>query len=230
MSSSTVIVSSNYGSSWGTQRVIGTSPGTLGGFDTTRTSQTTYAACAAKVRKATVLGGAYSDFVAFTGANPVCLIVPYYRRNSTTTKQTNAADPDFIVALDTADSGGGTLYFVDGATGTKHDITPAAGVTFANANCITASFGTYIAVFGNKSGATHLYTSFDAGSTWTDRGVITTGKFIRTRRGDSSALRARGQLYVAQNGSMYYSSYWARNGIWIRNQPAGGVQGFDVWG
>lgn len=225
-----VLVSGDYGATFGTLQSIGTSPGVLGGFDTTRSSQTTYAAMAGKVRKATVIGGTYSDHSTFTGANPVCLIVPYYRRNSTSTKQTNASDPDYIVALDKADSGGGTLYWVDGAAATKTNITPESGVTFNNANCITASFGTYIAVFGQKGGANLLWVSTNGGSTWTRITALTTPGFIRGRRGDNSALRGRGQLYIAHNSALYYSSRWARAGIFIRNQPASGANGFDVWG
>jgi len=225
-----VLVSGDYGATFGTTQSIGTSPGVLGGFDTTRSSQTSYAAMAAKVRKATIIGGAYSDHSTFTGANPVCLIIPYYRRNSATTKQTNASDPDYIVALDTPDSGGGTLYWVAGATATKTDITPESGVTFSNANCITASYGTYIAVFGNKAGLVYLWVSVNGGTSWTRITTLTLPGFIRGRRGDNSALRNRGQLYIAHNSALYYSSRWARAGIKVRNQPAPSANGFDIWG
>lgn len=232
MAAVTVYFSTNYGATWGSALSIGASTVSVFGFDAQRAGNVSYAMCTGKVRKATTLGGAYSDFVAFTGAEPVCVIVPYYRRNSTTTRQTDATDPDFIAALNTADSGGGTLYFVDGATGTKHDITPAAGVTFDNANCVTISYGNHIAVFGLKSGVYHLYTSTNGGTTWTDRGVVTSPHFIRCRRNDASAARGgnSGQLYLAENSAIYYSSKWAGAGMFIRNQPSVNALAFDIWG
>lgn len=184
---------------------------------------------AGKVRKATTLGGSYSDFISTTGANPVCCVIPWYTRNSTSAKNTTGSTPDVVVALDAADSGGGTLYWVSGA-GTKTDITPTAGMTFDSANCVTTSFGTYIAAIGKVSGVYKLYTSFNGGTSWTFRKNLTSPHFIRGRRKDSSALRAKGQLYLTNGDAIDYSGYWARNGTFARVLPSTGVLSFDILG
>lgn len=227
-SSAAVATSGDYGGTWNTPAGVGTTPGIAGGFDVPRNSATNYAACNAKVRKATALGGAFSDFVAFTGANPVCVVIPYFRRGSNTTSQTSASNPDFLAALDQADSGGGTLYWVDGATGTKHDITPVAGMIFDNANCVTTFYGTKIYVFGKVSGVYKLYYSNNTGTTWHLVKTLTNPKFIRVRRDD--ALLSRPQVYLADNGPMWFSSYGYTGPAgtpFIRNMP-GSIIAFDT--
>lgn len=225
-SNAVVRSSTNNGSTFGSPVTVGATSATLG-FDISRNSATSYAACVAKVRKATSLGGAYSDFVAFSGANPVCVIVPYYRRGSDTLSQISDSDPDFVAALDGPDGAGGTLYWVDGASGTKHNITPAAGMIFDNPNCITTHYGTHIAVFGKVSGVYKLYTSENAGATWTLVTTLTAPSFIRGRR--TNPYSTRGQIYLADNGSLYYSSHWGEFGMFIRHMPAA-ITCFDtVW-
>lgn len=224
-----VAKSTDYGATVGTDVSVGDTPGTIGGFDTQRSGTVTYAALAEAVKKATTLGGAYSAFVACVGANPVCVIQPYYKRNSTT-KNTTTSTPDVIIALDQADSDGGTLYWVDGATAVKTDITPVAGMVFSNANCVTTRYGKNIAVFGTVAGVRKLYYSINGGTSWTLVGSLTNPGFIRSRRNDTrpAGSPARGQLYLADE-DVYYSSYWASNGIFVRNQLVA-IIGLDtIW-
>lgn len=232
---SAVNYSPDYGATWNGAQSVGTSPGAVGGFDLQRAGGVSYAGCAAKVRKATALGGGYADFVACTGANPVCVIVPYYKRNSSTFN-TSTSTPDVIIALNTPDSGGGTLYWVDGATAVKTDITPVAGMTFDNANCVTVRYGKNIAVFGLVGGVYKLYTSLDGGGTWTLRGTVTSPTFIRCRRNDSRPAGVnKGQLYLASASpsTVGYSSVWASGGgsvagLWSRTMPVTDINGFDT--
>lgn len=224
--------STDYGATFAAAVAVGATPGSIGGFDVQRSGTVSYAAAANKVRKASTLGGAYSDFINTTGASPVCIIIPWYTRNSTTAKNTTTATPDCLVALDAADSNGGALYWVAGGTGVKTDITPTAGMTFDNANCITTSYGTHIAVFGKIAGVYHLYTSTNGGTAWTDRGILTTPGFIRGRRLDNRVATYgggnHGQLYYTTGDVMGYSYTWKTGSP--RTMPATGIDGFDIAG
>lgn len=219
--------SADNGATWDTQLLVDVSaPGFAGGFDVQRAGSVNYAAAPAKVRKATALDGSYSDFVAFTGANPVCVIIPYFRRNSST-KQTTASDPDVIVALDQADSGGGTLYWVNGTTGVKTDITPVAGMTFSHPDCITVRYGNLIAVWGTVAGQQKLYVSTNGGTSWTFISNISSAGKIRCRR-DDTRPSPNGQIYLCQANVIDYSSKWFSNALYPRTMPVTGITMFDV--
>lgn len=229
----TVRLTTDGGLTSSTLQNVGTVPsGNVGGFDVQLAGTVSYAAMAGKVRKATTLGGAYADFINTTGANPVCIIIPWYTRNSTTVKNTTTATPDCIVANDANDSDGAALYWVAGGTGVKTSIQPVAGMTFDNPNCVTTSYGTHIAVFGKIAGVYHLYTSTNGGTTWTDRGVITSPGFIRGRRKDNRVATYgggnHGQLYYLNTGDMDYSYTW-KNGS-PRTMPVATITGFDIAG
>jgi hypothetical protein len=232
MSDVLVKYSSNYGATFAGSQAPGTSPGTVGGFDVQQAGTISYAAISAAVVKASTFGGIYSAFIATTGAAAVCIIVPWYTRNSTTAKNTTGATPDCIVALDGVDSDGGSLYWVAGGTGVKTDITPTAGMTFDSPNCVTTSYGTHIAVFGKISGVYHLYTSTNGGTSWTDRGTLTTPHFIRGRRRDNRVVTYgggnHGQLYVTDGNVIDYSYTWLAGSS--RTMPVTGIDGFDIAG
>lgn len=218
-SDAAVRVSSDNAINFGTPATVGATPGSVGGFDVQRSGSVSYAACANKVRKATsVSSPSYADFVATTGANAVCVVIPYYEwgYRDLAHKNTTTSTPVMAMALDQADSDGGTLYRVSGA-GTKTDITPVAGMTFDNSGCITTLYGTHMAVFGKVSGVYKLYVSTDIGSgdTWTLAESPTTPEMIRVRRNDTSARSGgnKGQLFLLNNGpKMDYSSTWASTG------------------
>lgn len=227
-----VALSNDYGATWQTPLNVGGGPGNVGGFDVQRAGTVSYVASTETVVKATTLGGAYSAFINTTNANAVCIIIPWYTRNSTTAKNTTGATPDCLVALTGNDTDGGSLYWVAGGTGVKTDITPTAGMTFDNPNCVTTSYGTHIAVFGLVGGVYHLYTSTNGGAAWTDRGALTTPGFIRGRRKDNRVATYgggnHGQLYVTDGNAIDYSYTW-KNGS-PRTMPVAGIDGFDVSG
>ena len=48
---------------------------------------------AVAINKATTLGGGYTAYAALAGGSPTCIVVPWYRRNSTTVMQTTSGTP-----------------------------------------------------------------------------------------------------------------------------------------
>lgn len=226
-----VVMSDDNGVTWDGAIDVGTSPGAVGGFDVQRAGPNSFAAADGKVFRATTLGGAYSAYYTITGGvEAACIVIPYF--NWAGTKQTSATNPDIIVALTGLDGSSRSLLWIEGGVtpGTVHDITPVAGITFDNANCITISYNHHIAVFGLVSGVYKLYRTTDKGSTWTLVGTRTAPQFIRGRRNDSSAAVSgsnKGQLYLADS-NMYWSSKWDQSGPFIRNMPTTPIIAFDT--
>jgi hypothetical protein len=227
--------SSDYGVTWGSELTIGTTPGSIGGFDVARASGVSYAAADQKVRKASALGGAYSDWYAITGgAQAVCVIIPYFDWSGA--RQTTDSTPDAIIALNQLDGSSRSLLWVEGDGTTVHDLTPVAGMIFDNPNCVTVSYNHHIAVFGKVGGVYHLYTTNDRGVTWVDRGTLTSPTFLRTRRNDDSGRASgtnKGQLYLASGSTIAYSSVWASGAgsianLWPRTQPASPIVALDI--
>lgn len=235
-----VSVSTDKGATYSTTQTVGTGPGSVGGFDVQRDGANSFGAAQNIVSRATTLGGAYSSYYSITGgsAQAACIVVPYF--NWAGTRQTVAANPDIIVALTAVDGSSRSLLWIEGGAtpGTVHDLTPVAGMTFDNANCVTVSYNHHIAVFGLVSGVYKLYTTTNQGGAWTNRGTLTTPTFLRDRRNDSRAVTSgtnKGQLYNASGSTMGYSSTWASGGgsiagLFPRTMPANPVVAFDpLW-
>lgn len=225
--------SSTGGATFGSALTIGTSPGSVGGFDAQRSGANSFAAVSGGIERATTLGGAYSLYYTITGgAQAVCIIVPYF--NWAGTKQTTSTNPDIIIALNQADGSGRTLLWIEGGAtpGTVHDITPVAGITFESANCITTQYETHIAVIGLVSGNRRCYTTINQGGAWSLRvsGLSTSAQFIRTRRGDTRAKNGgnNGQLFIINGATSKYSYDWGVT-FGDRNLPITAT-GFDVLG
>lgn len=202
--------SANYGATVGSALAVGTSFGAISGFDVQSAGSVSYAAADGAVYKATSLGGSYSSWYSIGGgANAVCLIIPYYKRNSTTVRNNTTSTPDVVVGCDD-----GTLLWVNGSTATATDITPSGVTEFYNANSITTAYGTHIAVFALKSGVGHLEISVDGGASWVDKTSLTSPHWIRGRRGDTSARlgAAYGQLYAGIDSVVPYSKSWDYTG------------------
>lgn len=222
--------STTNGTTWGNAVTVGDTPGSVGGCDVSRTSPYSWAAADETVMRATTLGGAYSADANgdFTGAQPRCIVWPYYTRNSTTTR--NATQ--YIVGLSAAIAGDSVFW----VTTSQVDITPTVSgnpglATFAN--CITVWKGTKMAALLSFGGTIRLVTSLNGGTSWTDRGSslasqsLANARFIRGRRGD---LVGR-QLWIAlTNGKVLYSKDWGVN--WVaKSSPSGSMAGvFDVLG
>ena len=230
-----VRLSTDYGTTYGPEAAVGTGASGATGFDVQRAGANSFAACSGKVRRATTLGGAYSDYYSPSGsAQAAVVIVPYYKWGSTTVKNTNATNPDIVVGLNTADGSSRTLLWIEGGAtpGTVHDITPTANYVFDAPNTITTSYGKYIATAGKVSSTYTLRACKTLGGagTWTNVATLTTPHFLRTRRNDSSILRGKGQLYITDGNAISYSGYWGAHGIFPRTMPATGVTSFDILG
>jgi hypothetical protein len=231
---------SDYGATAGSAMVVGTSPGSSGGFDVARDSGYSFAAADGVVARATTIGGSYSNWYTVTGgAQAACIIVPYF--NWSGTVQVSSANPDILVGLTAPDGSSRTLLWIEGGAtpGTVHDLTPVAGFVFSGPNAITISYNHHLAVIGSVSGSNRLYTTNDKGVTWVNRGSVTLPTFIRVRRNDDTAAVSganEGQLYMAEGGStavVDYSSFWASGSgpdanMWPRTMPSDGIVGFDT--
>lgn len=227
-----VAFSSDYGQTWGSALQVGPSPGVFGGFDIQRSGGVSLAGAAGSVFKATSLGGAYSAYAGFGSANPSCIVIPFYRRNSTTTLQTSASDPDCIVGLDSGTLGLCWLTGGVSAPAGTIDITPVAGWHPAGPDAVAISYGVWIEALGTDGVMRH---STNAGSTWGTvpfNGGGAGGAVTHVRRNDTSFPANRGAVYALNSaGAICYSSHGATGGAeYPRVMPAGAnAVSFDVY-
>jgi hypothetical protein len=218
----TVVTSTDYGATVAYTVPLPDSPGSVGGFDVQRSGTVNYAAGAGKLYKATTLGGAYSAWYTIpSSANATCVIVPYFRRNSST-KNTAVSDPDVIIGCDN-----GKWYWIDGTAATATDITPAASLICSHPDALTVRYGNLLAAWGTLSGTEKAYTSSDGGGTWTFRSNISNASKLRCRRNDSRKS-PNGQIYLAQANVIDFSSKWFSNALYPRTMPVTGINGFDT--
>jgi len=214
--------SSDEGLTVGAPLIVGSSPGSQGGFDLQYNGTVSYAAAALKTCKATTLGGAYNDDQSF-GTDPLLIEVPWSTRG-TTSLNNSGSSPEYIVGLETPDSGS-TLFWI--VSGSPVDITPIIsgnpGVP-AGPDCLTTYLGKYIAFLGSFGGTIHLVTSKDAGDNWADRGTLD-AVYARVRR----LAKSPGQLYLAGNALKYSNSFGAA--LVSKVKPsAGDLIFFEVYG
>jgi hypothetical protein len=219
--------STDYGQTFGAPVTVGTTPGSVGGYDTQMGGTVSLAAQDAKVRIATTLGGAYADETngAVAGAEPLTIIISWYKIGSTTLKNTGST-PDYFLAS-SALVGGEALWKVTSGGG-KVAITPSVGGTKALAvgpDGLTCWKGTYLAYLGSISGTVHLFTSTNSGTTFTDRGAVSNATMTLLRRNQSTAK----QLYWSHGSQIGYSSNWGASPV-QKQTPLSICFGIDVWG
>lgn len=214
MTSVAVIYLTDHGQTVVSVQQPGASPGALGGFDVQKAGENWFCAILNGVARGTTLNGAGTLWYSITGgsAQAICIIVPYYTWSGGL--NTSNTHPDIIVALTALDGSSRSLLWIEGGAtpGTIHNLTPVAGMVFDNPNCITVSYQHHIAVFGKVSGIYHLYTTYNQGGAWHDRGTLSSPSFLRDRRNDNRAAASaslKGQLYIASNSELGYSSKWA---------------------
>lgn len=222
--SAAVRVSSDFGDTFGSGVSVGTSAGAVGVADLQYIGTVSYAAASGKVRKASTIGGAYSDHTTYTG-QPVCVVIPWGTQNSSSINNLNIASPDYVVAETI-----GKLWWVTGAA-SKTDITPSGVTSFNSNNCISTWLGTYLRVIGVVSGTPHLFTSTNGGTSWTDRGAVSNAAFIRGRKKRKSSIDtlAIKQLFITGGSTLKYSG---SNGATLvnRTEPSSSGAGLDVLG
>ena len=202
MANQVVAYSSDSGATFGLPITIGTAAVSKGGFDVEHGGTVSYAAMALKTRKASTLGGAYSDDQSFD-TDPILIEVPWGKRNSSVLN--TGANPEYIVGLSGPDAGGHTLYWI--VSGSPVNITPVfggfAGIP-AGPDCLCTWLGKYVAYLGIFNGTKKLATSTDGGTTWTDRGTDS-ALYLRLRR----LAKSPGQLYPAGATLKYSDTFGA---------------------
>lgn len=206
-----VAFSSNFGATWGAPLTVGSSPDIDAGFDAQHGGTVSFAASDQEINKASTLGGAYSNFLATTGGEPVLIEIPWYKWGQTIggTKNTGST-PDFCYGTDVA-VGGETFWLVVGSTATANSpVVSATKGTVVGPNCVTTWCGTRIAGLFKFSGVIHLMTGVITNTgtpaiTWTDRGALN-ALYIRGgyKMGSPSSL-----FIAGPNGSWYSSDYGA---------------------
>lgn len=183
---------------------LASSPAGPGGFDLQNDGTVSYAAALNLIRKATTLGGSYSDDQTLSGVNAILIEIPWYTRNSLTSLNSGSS-PQYIFGLNAPDGSSHTLYWV--VSGTPVNITPVIGGNPGIPtipNCLTTWKGKYIAAILSFAGTLHLVTSIDGGSTWVDRGAVN-APYIRVRRQSATP----GQLFMAGSLLKYSPSFGA---------------------
>lgn len=174
-----------------------------GGFDVARAGDVSLAAGDGQVYKATTKGGAYTSAGtdgATSGAQPVLIMYPWYRRNSTAVKNFSTSTPDYVLGASALVSSE-CLWWVAGAGG-RTNITPSGATAAAGPDCVAAYYGTKLAAIMLVSTTPTLFTSTDGGATWTNRGALATGsKYVRFRRVGGNG----NQVYVVSGANIKYS-------------------------
>lgn len=198
---SKVAYSTNNG---GTVSVIdlGSSSGPNGAFDLEMIGGASLAAANAQVKIATSIGGSYSNAAGGTlsAGQPVTLVISV-RRFPHGSTQYSASNPDYLLASDTA-TAGAAVWKVDGATGTKTDITPTAGAVGVGPNLATiwqTSSLCYILIVVSVGGVYKLYRSLDGGSTWSLSKTCVNPIYLRYKRNSPAVL------YLLDGSNFYIS-------------------------
>jgi len=219
--------STDDGASFATKRTVGTlGSGSAAGADVIAIGDVILAGGSGKVRTATS-GGAYSDETnSPTTYTPTLIAVPFFQIGSTSTKNISVAAPHYL-AGSALQASGESFWKVAGAAGV--DITPSAtAVIFSPQGGACSQWsGSVFAVLAQEGVNVKLFTTTNAGSSWTDCGTVNVGTtHLRMRKGDNTAA----QLFLA-GGVIYYS---ADRGATItqRDSPTTGrvVRGIEVWG
>jgi hypothetical protein len=186
---------------------VGATPGNFGGFDTIKLGAQSLAGKVSQTTLATTNGGAYSDYgSAFGGsAVPACIVVPRYQFASPSSNA-NTATPQYLVASSVLDGNEG-LWKVTASGATFTDITPNNGGNYGvviSANALAVAWtdsNIFAGLFKFGSSAYRLYTSANAGTGWSDRGVVgSDAAYLRMRRTDISEQ----ELYYV-DGDAWYS-------------------------
>lgn len=228
---SAVRVSSDNGATFAAEVAVGTSPGSIGGFDVQSAGSVSVAAADHAINQATTLGGAYSNLAVFASDQVPCLVIPWYRMTSDTVSQTTASDPDVLFGLNGSATGGSCVGWIDGALTTiVYKTQPAVGAFVPGPDCLTVLRGTKVAGIFDVSGQRKLYVSEDSMTTWTFVENVGPTATLRDRRHDPRTGSHKGQLFVFDTTPSGYSSQWANNGEKDRTSPFGTVLAGDVLG
>lgn len=223
----------NRGETFGTERIIGISPGSEGGFDTVKIQPGALGAAIDEIGKTTTAGGAYSEYAALSDPAK-CIVIPRYKLGSTSTSNA-VEEPDFVFGVGDL-LAGTTIYAVEGGeTPTADDITPiieselgrAGG---ANVMAMPWISGKKLAALLGFGSTVHLVTMIDLGTdnTWVDRESFGApgNEYLRMRKGDKSAK----ELYFVTDGDLYYSPDFGATILGREKPTEDDIVGIEVYG
>ncbi len=211
-----VRLSTDYGATFGAAVTVGTTPGAQGGFDLNYIGAASLAAADQQVKKATTLGGAYSNEAngALVGGVPVLLLIAWYEFGSTTTNQFNSSSPQYLLGS-SVEVSSNALWRVTGSGQT--DVTPAASAVCIGPFSAMTWKGTKAAILMDIAGVRHLYSTTNLGGsppTWTDRGAVNGALYCRGRRKSKDGR----QLYIVGGSILKYSGTQGQN-LYNRTAP-----------
>lgn len=224
-----VRLSTDYGATFGSTITVGASAGAQAGFDLNYIGAASLAAADQQVKKATTLGGAYSNEAngAVTGGQPTLLLIPWYQFGSTTTKQFNNSSPQYLLGS-SSEVSSNALWRVTGSGQT--DITPAASTICIGPFSAMMWKGTKLGILVDVVGIRTLYTTSNAGGsppTWTSRSTAVAGAlYCRGRRKSSTG----NQLYICGASILKYSGTFGA-ALYARTPPTSdSLLGIEVIG
>lgn len=225
--------SSDDGGTFAAEVTIGTAPGvgSACGFDTIRIGDSAIAGGNSVARVTTTEGGAYANETNTPTASNMGIMVdiPFWQIPGASTKNINDSSPHYYIASRILSSGNALWKVADAAAVA---IQPEADATAYTANGIATMqiTSSKLAVIMTVGITPSLYTTDDAGSTWTDRGEVGLNAVsVRTRRGDLLGLQLFG---AGGTDDLWYSSNFGAS-IRGSNGPNNGqraMRGAEVWG
>lgn len=201
-----VFYSSDYGATFSAPLTTAATPGAIGGADTQKIGSVSLVAADGQVYKNTTNGGMYAAYGSAmpASAEPTALFVPSKQFGGTTAN--TGSNPQYLVASAVASSAH-SVWKVTASGATFTNITPTVGGNpglAGSANCVAMAWynGSRIAAILSFGGTLHLVTSTNAGSSWTDRGALTTpADGIQFRKGDTTM----NQLFWIDGDGVGYS-------------------------
>jgi len=213
--------SSDFGATFGSPVSVGTAIGNVG-IDTERIGVPVLAGYDGQVRIATSAGGAYSDYGSATptGTQPFALAIPRYQFGSTTTGNVSTTTPQYLLGSNTLGSSNKALLKVTSSGTTFTDITPSSGGDYGlsispRSLAIPWRSGSRIAAVLRFGSLPRLVTSTNAGTSWSDRGVLDVNANMCTFRKGDVAMQ---QIYLTNGGPAYSPNYGAS--IVTKSYPA----------
>lgn len=198
--------STNYGETFAAQQTVGAGDAGGHGMDTVKIGTVALIGAAGQVKKATS-GGAWSDYgdPLVTDFAPTALFIPRYQFGSTSTSNATST-PQYLIASSAEDDDGETMYKVTSSGTVFTAITPTVsgdkGLALG-AYCIWMPWWSGSIIFAALSfgGSPRLVISTNAGSSWTDKGILDDDALqVIGRRGDKTM-----QQTFLTNGMPAYS-------------------------
>lgn len=194
---SSTVFSTDNGATFAAPVSVGTVDG---GIDAERIGVPVLVGDSGQIKIATSAGGSYSAYGSATptGTQPTALVSPRFQFGSTTASNVTTNTPQYLMASNVLGSSNKALLKVTSSGGTFTDITPHIssdyGLAISKRSCAMPWWsGSKIAAILLFGSLPKLVVSSNAGSIWTDRGVLDAAATMVTfRRGDQAMLQLFG--------------------------------------